>query len=74
MEKIVDLTHLDRFYLPRAIHGWKAMDLSFHLPLSFRDSNNPTSRENFDDTLAMTPKLILTLCHTKDFHFVIDSN
>ena len=35
---------------PLAIHGWKAMDLSFNLAPSYRDLKHPTSRQNFANT------------------------
>merc|ERR1712110_1369550 len=46
---------------PLAIHGWKAMDLSFNLAPSYRDLKDPTSRQNFEDMPGQIPKLILTL-------------
>ena len=37
------------------------MDLSFNLALSYRYLKDPTSSQNFEDTLGQIPKLILTL-------------
>ena len=37
------------------------MNLSFNLALSYRYLKDPTSRQNFEDTLGQIPKLILTL-------------
>ena len=37
-----------------AIHGWKAMDLSFNLAPSYRYLKHPTSRQNFEDTPGQT--------------------
>ena len=61
---------------PLAIHGWKAMDLTVNLAPSYRDLKDPTTRQNFEDTveqkrvidLRACPKLILmTPCHIKIF-------
>ena len=37
------------------------MNLSFNLALSYRYLKDPTSSQNFEDTLGQIPKLILTL-------------
>ena len=36
---------------PLAILGWKAMGLTFNLAPSYRDLKDPTSRQNFYDTV-----------------------
>ena len=33
-----------------SLHRWKAVDLGFHLALSYRDLKHPTSRQNFANT------------------------
>ena len=48
---------------PLAIQGWKAMDLSFNLAPSYRDLKDPTSRQNFDDTVEQKCVIDLRPCH-----------
>ena len=48
---------------PLAIHGWKAMDLSFNLAPSYRDLKDPSSRQNFDDTVEQKHVIDLRACH-----------
>ena len=48
------------------------MNLSFNLALSYRYLKDPTSRQNFEDTLGQIPKLILTL-RLKTFQLVVTS-
>ena len=48
---------------PLAIHGWKAMDLSFNLAPSYRDLKDPTSRQNFEDTVEQKRVIDLRACH-----------
>ena len=47
---------------PLAIHGWKAMHLSFNLAPSNRDLKDPTSRQNFDDTVEQKRVFDLRAC------------
>ena len=47
---------------PLAIHGWKAMDLSFNLATSYRDLKDPTSRQNFEDTVEQKRVIDLIPC------------
>ena len=47
---------------PLAIHGWKAMDLSFNLAPSYRDLKDPTTRQNFDDTVEQKRVIDLRAC------------
>ena len=61
MDGNLDFANFYHIYPPLAIHGWKAMDLSFNLAPSYRDLKDPTSRQNFEDTPGQIPKLILTL-------------
>ena len=51
---------------PLAIHGWKAMDLSFNLAPSYRDLKDPTTRQNFDDTVEQKRVIDLRACHISD--------
>ena len=46
-----------------AIHRWKAMDLTFNLAPSYRDLKDPTSRQNFDDTVEQKRVIDLRACH-----------
>ena len=39
------------------------MDLSFNLALSYRDLKDPTSRQNFDDTVEHKRVIDLRACH-----------
>ena len=48
---------------PLAIHGWKAMDLSFNLAPSYRDLKDPTTRQNFEDTVEQKRVIDLKACH-----------
>ena len=47
------------------IHGWKAMDLSFNLAPSYRDLKDPTSRQNFEDTVEQKRVIDLRACLMK---------
>ena len=47
---------------PLAIHGWKATDLSFNLAPSYRDLKDPTTRQNFDDTVEQKRVIDLRAC------------
>ena len=38
------------------------MDLGFHLALSYRDLEHPTSRQNFANVMGQNHALILTQC------------
>ena len=40
-----------------------AVDLGFHLALSYRDLKHPTSRQNFVNSVGQNHALILTQCH-----------
>ena len=51
---------------PLAIHGWIAMDLTFNLAPSYRDLKDPTSRQNFDDTVEQKRVIDLRACHMKN--------
>ena len=51
------------FAPPLAIHSWKAMDLSFNLAPSYRDLEDPTSRQNFDDPVEQKRVIDLRACH-----------
>ena len=48
MDENLDFANFYHIYPPLAIHGWKAMDLSFNLAPSYRDWKDPISRQNFD--------------------------
>ena len=48
---------------PLAIHGWKAMHLSFNLAPSNRDLKDPNTRQNFDDTVEQKHVIDLRACH-----------
>ena len=54
------------FTTPLAIHGWIAMDLTFNLAPSYRDLKDPTSRQNFDDTVEQKRVIDLRACHMKN--------
>ena len=56
------LTHFDHIYPPLYIHRWKAVDLGFHLAISYRDLKHPTSRKNFTAVLGQNHALIHTQC------------
>ena len=45
------------------------MDLSFNLAPSYRDLKDPTSRQNFEDTVEQKRVIDLRACHI--LHFVI---
>ena len=45
------------------MHGWKAMDLTVNLAPSYRDLKDPTTRQNFDDTLEQKRVIDLRPCH-----------
>ena len=47
-----------------SIHGWKAMDLTVNLAPSYRDLKDPTTRQNFDDTVEQKRVIDLRACHT----------
>ena len=51
MDGNLDFTNFDHIYPSLAISGWKAIDLTFNLAPSYQDLKDPTSRQNFDDTL-----------------------
>ena len=62
----VRLSVVRKWFFPISIQSaslqrWKAMDLRFNLAPSYCDLKHPTRRQNFYDTLAQIPKLILTL-------------
>ena len=37
-----------------SLHRWKAVDLGFHLALSYRDLKHPTGRQNFATVVGLT--------------------
>ena len=41
------------------------MDLTFNLAPSYRDLKDPTSRQNFDDTVEQKRVIDLRACHNK---------
>ena len=41
------------------------MDLSFNLAPSYRDLKDPTTRQNFDDTVEQKRVIDLRACHTR---------
>ena len=43
------------------------MDLSFNLAPSYRDLKDPTSRQNFDDTVEQKRAIDLRACHNNNF-------
>ena len=64
MDGNLDFANFYHIYPPLAIHGWKAMDLSFNLAPSNRDLKDPTTRQNFDDTVEQKRVIDLRACHT----------
>ena len=63
MDGNLDFANFYHIYPPLAIHGWKAMDLSFNLAPSYRDLKDPTTRQNFDDTVEQKRVIDLIPCH-----------
>ena len=57
--------NFDMFPKKYAIQGWKAMDLSFNLAPSYRDLKDPTSRQNFEDTVEQKRVIDLRPCHSR---------
>ena len=55
---------------PLAIHGWKAMDLTVNLAPSYRDLKDPTTRQNFDDTVEQKRVIDLRACHISNVNLV----
>ena len=44
------------------------MDLTFNLAPSYRDSKDPTTRQNFEDTVEQKRVIDLRACHIHDHH------
>ena len=63
MDENLDFANFYHIYPPLAIHGWKAMDLSFNLAPSYQDLKDPTSRQNFEDTVEQKHVIDLRACH-----------
>ena len=65
MDENLDFANFYHIYPPLAIHGWKAMDLSFNLAPSYLDLKDPTSRQNFEDTVEQKRVIDLRACHNE---------
>ena len=65
MDGNLDFANFTTSTPPLAIHGWKAMDLSFNLAPSYRDLKDPTSRQNFEDTVEQKRVIDLRACHIR---------
>ena len=63
MDENLDFANFYHIYPPLAIHGWKAMDLTVNLAPSYRDLKDPTSRQNFYDTVEQKCVIDLRPCH-----------
>ena len=46
------------------------MDLSFNLAPSYRDLKDPTTRQNFDDTVEQKRVIDLRACHINILSFL----
>ena len=48
------------------------MDLSFNLAPNYRDLKDPTSRQNFEDTVEQKRVIDLRTCHILEWSVLID--